>query len=196
MDFKKINVSKVCAVLSGGVLLVTGIQNMRYSDVRKLSSRVNNIKLKHCDFGNFHPNLNNAYSKLVYYTRDVYLDKEYFNDEIDYRVCNFIPSLSNDLVSYTFYDDYILIKLFNDDKTLYSECHYNNDGSYSISCEKDFSSNTNNYITYNFSMDGILTDSYVDDYKFDYIDGNIGNYNLSKSNSYKNKMYINKISRI
>lgn len=196
MDLKKINVSKVCAVLSGGVLLVVGIQNIRYSEVKKLSDKVNGIRLEHDDFGNFHPNLNSAYSKLVYYTRDVSLDKEYFNDEIDYKVCNFIPSLSNDLVSYTFYDDYILIKLFNDDKTLYSECHYNNNGSYSIMCEKDFTSNTNNYITYNFSSDGVLLDSYVDNYKFEYIDGNIGDYNISKKNSYKKKMYINKISRI
>jgi len=196
MDLKKINVSKVCAVLSGGVLLVTGIQNMRYSDVRKLSDKVNGIRLEHDDFGNFHPNLNSAYSKLVYYTRDVSLDKEYFNDEIDYKVRNFIPSLSNDLVSYTFYDDYILIKLFNDDNTLYSECHYNNDGSYHIKCEKDFNANTDNYITYNFSNDGILVDSYVDDYKFEYIDGNIGDYNISKKNSFRKELYINKISRM
>lgn len=177
MKFKNINYAKVCAVISSGILLVTSIQQMRRSEVAKLAGKIGNLKFEHDDFGDNYPVLNNVYSELVSNVADASsIGVKYYNNEISYKVRSYIPSLESDSVSYTFYDDYISIVA--DD---YS-CSYNNDGSYSISCdfEKDFYPDDKDYsVIYNFSNEGILTDSIVYDglfsIRYRYIDDDINN---------------------
>lgn len=161
MDLKKINVSKVCAVLSGGVLLVVGIQNIRYSEVKKLSKKIGNLKFN--DGFSGQPVLDGIHSELVYQINDApNICRKFVNDEYNYKVRSYIPTLSSDFVIYTFYDDYIEIDLLNENQ-IYSKCFYNNDGSYSISCKcdnNDLLDDRMYTINYNFSSDGVLS-SYI-----------------------------------
>lgn len=158
MKFKNINYAKVCAVISSGVLLVTGIQNIRYSEVRKLAIKIGNLKFDNtCD----DPILNGVCTQLISHVNDApNICRKYVSDEYSYKVHSYIPTLSSDEISFTFYDDYIEIDLLNDDE-VYSRCFYNNDDSYSImfNCESNFDDRLYT-INYNFSSDGSLT-SYV-----------------------------------
>lgn len=160
MKFKNINYAKVCAVISSGVLLVTGIQNIRYSEVRKLAIKIGNLKFDNtCD----DPILNGVCTQLISHVNDApNICRKYVSDEYSYKVHSYIPTLSSDEISFTFYDDYIEIDLLNDNQ-VYSKCFYNDDNSYSISykCENSNLLDDRLYtINYNFSYDGSLT-SYV-----------------------------------
>lgn len=183
MDLKKINVSKVCAVLSGGVLLVVGGQNIRFYEVKELSKKIGNLKYND-GFGDNYPVLNNVYSELVSNVSDASsIGVKYYNDEIGYKVRSYIPSLESDSVSYTFYDDYIEIDLLNNNQ-IYSKCFYNNDGSYSISCKcdnNDLLDDRMYTLNYNFSSDGVLTSYISYDGFFENKDDDSNNYSFIKT---------------
>ncbi len=191
MGNKIFNGKRIVLIFSSGVILGAGVNKYREFEVKKLCDRLYYIDLNRVSFGVKYPILNSVYSELVFNTRNVNsIYNEYIMGDFNYKVRNYIPSLSSDFVSYTFYDDYILIKLY-DNGNIYGDCCYHDDGSYSISCICDYdidSLDSNEYITYNFSSDGILTDSSIGDYKFEYIGGNINDYSIvSKSNTYKKK---------
>lgn len=159
---------KSCSILAGGIILIGGIKGAIYSDIMKLSSKLNNIKFKDDEFIDDQPILNSVYPEFKFQLSNTSsINKKYRNNEFNYKVRNYIPTLSNDLVSYTFYDDYIEIDLMND-KRIYCSCYYNNDGSYRIVCN---CKNNLNYVsddrlytvTYYFSSDGTLIDSIIYD---------------------------------
>lgn len=161
MKFKNINYAKVCAVISSGILLVAGIQNIRYSEVKKLSKKISNLKFN--DGFSGQPVLDGIHSELISHVNDApNICRKYVSDEYSYKVHSYIPTLSSDEISFTFYDDYIEIDLLNDNQ-IYSKCFYNNNGSYSISCmceNNDLLDDRMYAINYNFSSDGVLT-SYI-----------------------------------
>ena len=179
---------KTIYILSSGIVLIMSVQHIRSSEVKKLSQKLSNLKLEYNDFDSEHSILSDAYSELVSQIEDspsIY--NKYIINEFDYRVRSYIPTLSNDVVSYTFYDDYIKIDLLNNNE-VYSSCYYNNDDSYSIVCNcrnEGYRSDDRLYtITYNFSSDGVLTNSIIYDGFFEtqstYVNDDTNNYKFIK----------------
>ena len=168
---------KTILILSSGIVLVMGVQHIRASEVKKLSHRLSNINFEY-DFDD--APLNNVYSEFTSQIDASSIYEKYITNEFDYSVHNYIPTLSNDFISYTFYDDYIKIDLLNDDE-VYSRCFYNNDDSYSImfNCESNFDDKLYT-LTYNFSSDGVLTDYAVYDGFFENSNDDINNYTFVK----------------
>ena len=192
MDSKIRIYEKTIYILSSGIVLIMSVQHIRSSEVKKLSQKLSNLKLEYNDFDSEHSILSDAYSELVSQLEDspsIY-DK-YIINEFDYRVRSYIPTLSNDLVSYTFYDDYIKIDLLNNNE-VYSSCYYNNDGSYYIVCScrnESYRSDDRLYtVTYNFSSDGVLTNYIIYDGFFEIQ----STYANDDTNNYK---FIKKINR-
>ena len=203
---KKIRVGvKAASILSGGVILVTGMNHYMISEVGKLGDKVGTIKLNHDSFED-NDYLNDIYSKLVstISEHDTIKDR-YKLKEISRDVWNYVPSLSTDDFCYTFFKGCTRINLLNDGKC-YATCEYYDDGHYSISCsynneienilnnidknnDQDFDywfryQDKFDSITYNFNTDGVLTDSQVSgssryNGKFVYSDDNINKYDFS-----------------
>ena len=209
---KKVNnLKKVMAILSSGYVLVGGAYQVKMNNIDRSIDRLDDIKVHSFEIDSEHPNLENAYTHFVSSIEQIPSIKERVKvGDLEYHSST-SSSFSNDSIDYIISDDSIRIKI-KDSKNKYSSLFYyvyNNDGSYSISCEYDKDveklldriKNSNNgkfdfnyldryhfySIIYNFSKDGVLTDSIVSESsrrnaKFEYINGDINKY----------KFYVNK----
>ena len=174
---------KTIYILSSGIVLIMGVQHIRANEVKKLSQKLSDLKFEYD--GSENTVLNDVYFEFISQIEDVpNIHKKYIEDKYNYKVHNYIPTISDDFVSYTFYDDYIKIDLLNNNQ-VYSSCYYNNDGSYYIvcNCENDLDDRLYTF-TYSFSPDGVLTDSVIYDgfFEKDYKhNDDIGNYMFVKA---------------
>lgn len=188
MKRKVYDIGKTFAILASGVVLVMGVEQIRIREYNKLVDRLDDVKIRFIKFDG-HPKLNTAHSNLAFTALNFSSLKNKY-DKVYYKIYDFVPSISDGLISYTFYDDYIYINRRQTSGNDYYSCCYYNDGSYSITCAcennikniDDWFEYHNNFdsITYNFSSSGVLNDSLLhgDDFsvKFEYIDGNISDF--------------------
>ena len=213
------NLKKVLSIVSGGFVLVGGFNHIRLSRIDKLIDKLNTVQIHSLDVKD-HPVLNEAYSNIVSCIDNISSIKDGVDSKV-FRFDNYyVPSFSNDSVGYIIYDNSICIRVKSPDNkyaNLYSYI-YKFDGSYSIRCayeddiEKllesideindiDFDywfryENKFNSITYNFSQDGVLTDSVVSgnmrSATFKYIDGDINSYSFYIPSFYGDNAFIEK----
>ena len=201
------NFKKIAAALSTGYVMVNGVQQLQAKKIDSVIGRLYDIHVHSMEVDDSHPNLRNAYSNVISsIAQAASIKGRVASGDLEYYSYTF-ASIENELIDYTFYDDYITIVVRDPEDRLRTLCRfrYNNDGSYSIECGYDDDADkfldrikkANNdmfefndlkrfnmrYIIYNFSKEGILIDSCIsglfrDDIKFEYVNGDINKYRL------------------